>query len=535
MTIAFDVYTTFAGTGNPVAGSHAAASSGVKGVLVLLQSLSNANQASAVTYGGVSMVEDPKSPVTHATGELGQVQAFSLGASVPQGTQTVSVTRAGTGSLKVHVFTVTAAADIARVDSQILNSDSLANPSLLLDTPAGVETFIAATLFSGQDDPLNVTPDAAYTQANEFDYGTKVGNTIRRTAIATGGLIACGWTQTAEDAVVIGVAIREVAPAASGLIVGPIPIVAVTSGGGGPSPLLVPDAGAWFGVCHNFETLTQYETRVGRLVENQDFESWTSLFPTAAQKDLTNVGGRISLFNWKMTPGWAAVASGAQDAVIDAAAARFIAWGKRFLLAIHHEPENDVPASGTPANYRAAFRHVVERLRAQGVTNAIFVWKVMGGQFNPLGTAAYAPGALGGSGDSVWPGDDVVDWVMYDPYNGYGCTTSTWRTFEEIADPSIIGNFSMYDHSATNWPSKPLGIAETGTNEHDALSPTKATWFTEMLSSMKNNLPRIKGMWYFHAGPPTFCDRYIHTSPEAQAAMAAVGADPYFNPTRPTF
>jgi hypothetical protein len=315
-----------------------------------------------------------------------------------------------------------------------------------------------------------------------------------------------------------------------------IPIVAATSGGGGgPSPLLVPDAGAWFGVCHNFETLTQYETRVGRLVENQEFHQWTDVFPTAAEQALTDVGGRITLFNWKMGVGWAAVASGVQDAVINACADRFIAWGKRCLLVPGHEPENDVPASGTPANYRAAYRRVVELFRARGATNVIFVWKVMGGQFNPLGTAAYAPGALGGPGDSVWPGDDVVDWVMYDPYNGYGCTNTTWRTFGEIADPSVIGNFSMYDHSATNWPGKPLGIAETGTNEHDALQPTKAQWFTDMLTSLKNDLPRIRGMWYFHAGPPQFCERYIHTSPEAQAAMAAAGADPYFNPTRPTF
>jgi len=312
-----------------------------------------------------------------------------------------------------------------------------------------------------------------------------------------------------------------------------IPIVAsTTGGGGGPSPLLVPDAGAWFGVCHNFETLTQYEARVGRLVEDQEFQQWTDVFPTAAQQTLTDIGGRIVFFNWKGNPGWAAIASGAQDAVIDACAARFVAWGKRCLMAFHHEPENNVPASGTPAEYRAAYRRVVERFRAAGATNVIWVWKMIGGQFQPVGTAAYDPS---GTGDSMWPGDDIIDWLGYDPYNNYGCTNQTWHTFEERADQSLIGNFSFYDHTGINWPGKPLMVGETGTNEHDALSPTKATWFLEMLSSMQTNLPRIKAMFYFHAGPPTFCERYIHTSPEAQAAMATVGADPYFNPTRPTF
>jgi hypothetical protein len=532
VSIAFDAYTNFAGTGNPVAGSHAGASSGVKSALVLIQGLSSTDEVTSITYGGVAMGEVNGSPVLHLTGELGSAHGFFLGSSVPQGTQTVSVTRTGTSSLKVHVFTATGSADTVVSDTDTLNSDSLANPALSLVTPSGVSTFVAATLFSGQDDPLNVTPDAAYTQVNEFDYGTKVGNTVRRTAIATGGLVTCQWTAAAEDAVAIGVAIQEVQPAAGGLIVGPIPIVGSTSGGG-TSGLLVPSSGCWFGAIPSFESLTTYEGRVGRAVEDQVFHQWGDVFPSTAEKDLCDIGGRIVMFNWKMGVGWAAVASGAQDSVIDACAARFATWGKKCFVAPHHEPENENPASiGTPANYRAAYRRIVERFRAAGATNVIWVWKMIGGQFQQYGTAAYDPS---GTGDSFWPGDDIVDWPAYDPYNNYGCTNSTWHTFEERADQSLIGNFSFYDHTGTYWPDKPLMIGETGTNEHDALSPTKATWFTEMALSIEGNLSRIKAMFYFHAGPPTFCERYIHTSPEAEAAMAAVGARAHFNPTRPTF
>lgn len=317
-----------------------------------------------------------------------------------------------------------------------------------------------------------------------------------------------------------------------------IPIVAATTGGGGgPSPLLVPDAGAWFGVMDNFEPLEAYESRVGRLVEIQQFHQWTDNFPTNAEKAYCDVGGRIVMFNWKGTPGWASIASGAQDAVIDACAARFVAWGKRCFMAFHHEPEENVTgfgtgSSGTPAEYRAAWRRVVERFRAAGATNVIWVWKMVGGQFTPIGTQAYN---FAGTGNSLWPGEDVIDWLAWDPYNLYGCTTNTWHSFEQRADQSLIGNFSFYDHTGLNMPGKPLMIGETGTNEHDNLTPTKAQWFLDMLTSMKTNLTRIRAMYYFHAGPPTFCERYIHTSPEAQAAMAQVGADPYFNPARPTF
>jgi hypothetical protein len=531
VTIAFDNYTNFAGTGNPVAGSHAGAGSGVRGALVLIQGLASTDEVTGVTYGGVPMAEVNGSPVLHATGELGSAHGFFLGAGVPQGTQTVSVARTGVSSLKVHVFTQTAAADTEVADTKTINSDSQADPTLSLVTPAGVPTFVAATLFSGQDDPLNVTPDAAYTQVNEFDYGTKTGNTVRRTNIATGGVVVCAWTQAAEDAVALGVAIREVATAA-GFEVGVIPIVQASSGGGGSSSLLIPSDGCWFGVIPSFESLSAYETRVGRTVENQVFKQWTDVFPTQTEKDLCDIGGRIMMWNWKGGVGWGAIASGTQDAVIDACAARFATWGKKCFVAFHHEPENDVPATGTTAEFRAAYQRIVTRFRAAGATNVIFVWKMIGGQFQPVGQGAYDPS---GTGDSMWPGDDIIDWLAWDPYNLYGCTNSNWQTFEERADQSLIGNFSFYDHTGLNWPEKPLMIGETGTNEHDALTPTKATWFTEMALSIEGNLSRIKAMYYFHAGPPTFCERYIHTSPEAQAAMAAVGARAHFNPPRPTF
>jgi hypothetical protein len=63
-------------------------------------------------------------------------------------------------------------------------------------------------------------------------------------------------------------------------------------------------------------------------------------------------------------------------------------WTEPFFLTIHHEPEEEVreiPGSGYRADdYAAMFRHVVERLRAQGVVNAVRVFDVMG-------TAKYVP------------------------------------------------------------------------------------------------------------------------------------------------
>ncbi len=57
------------------------------------------------------------------------------------------------------------------------------------------------------------------------------------------------------------------------------------------------------------------------------------------------------LLNWKIAYGsnWAKVARGEQDKRIDAFAARVKAYGKKFFLALNHEPENDVIAGPAPA------------------------------------------------------------------------------------------------------------------------------------------------------------------------------------------
>ena len=58
----------------------------------------------------------------------------------------------------------------------------------------------------------------------------------------------------------------------------------------------------------------------------------------------------------------ATIASGAEDAAIIARADAIKAFGYPMYLAFHHEPEDDLATFGTPADYAAAFRHIVERL-----------------------------------------------------------------------------------------------------------------------------------------------------------------------------
>jgi hypothetical protein len=90
------------------------------------------------------------------------------------------------------------------------------------------------------------------------------------------------------------------------------------------------------------------------------------------------------------------VAAGDVDDTIDALARFLKAANRPVYLRIGYE--FDLPENGyKPAEYIPAYRHVVDRLRAQGVTNVAYVWH---------SCAASDPKPY-----EVWyPGDDYVDW-----------------------------------------------------------------------------------------------------------------------------
>lgn len=92
-------------------------------------------------------------------------------------------------------------------------------------------------------------------------------------------------------------------------------------------------------------------------------------------------------------------ANGDYDAVID----QYAAWAKTvnrpIYLRIGYEFDG-IHNELDPDEYVAAYRRVVDRMRAAGVTNVAYVWH------------SYASTPYGGHPVSAWyPGDDYVDWV----------------------------------------------------------------------------------------------------------------------------
>ena len=199
-----------------------------------------------------------------------------------------------------------------------------------------------------------------------------------------------------------------------------------------------------------------------------------------------------------------------QDATIIARAQAVKAFGSPMYLTFHHEPEDDLAAWGTAADYVAAFRHVVNVFRAQGVENVAWVWTMMSWTFDPRS---------GRSPESYYPGNGYVDLVGSDGYNFYpGRTGVKWDPFSTVFQPTE--DFALrYD--------KPWMAVEWGAQEDPAVPGRKAQWITDALATAKT-WPQLKGLIYFDEDKdyPWITD----SSASSMASYARIASDAYLRP-----
>ena len=297
---------------------------------------------------------------------------------------------------------------------------------------------------------------------------------------------------------------------------------------------LVPACGAWLGAAtpsldgtYSYTRgLVEYEAVARRAPQILHYyKRGASTFPKVDEIASAERPGqpRANLFyNWKpsLTLTWAQVAAGSADAAIDQVAAGLVAYPYPVFLTIFHEPENDElgPGSGmTATDYVAMFRHVVQRLRDQGATSTVIV-------MNYMGFSRWANRV-----EAFYPGDDVVDWIAYDPY-GFAAET----TFSKLLN-SPSGQWpGFYSWATTTKPSKPLMLAEWGI---DLVSqPNAAAILDAAVPILQTEFPRIKALVYWHDYVPGFHVRLDQQSPFGVAfaqAYARFAANTYFNTTVP--
>lgn len=209
MAVAYDAFSVSAGGTGTQTWTHTPVGT-PRGVIVWVQTFSGVDEISTVTYGGVACTEVTGSPNLLTTGEQGGSNCFYLGAGIPTGAQSVVATATGTTTSKVgYCVTITAAADTEVVDTDAtINSTSLLDPSATLSL-GGRTCFAAIAFNSGQDAVTGYAPLTNWTARSELDGGTECLGCYTYDTIGSTDVTA-GWTQTAEDAVAVAIAVSEV-------------------------------------------------------------------------------------------------------------------------------------------------------------------------------------------------------------------------------------------------------------------------------------------------------------------------------------
>lgn len=293
------------------------------------------------------------------------------------------------------------------------------------------------------------------------------------------------------------------------------------------SRILVPTCGVWFGAAASALTevprdqaFADFEQRLGGPVDvPHTYHVDGNLFPNAIEKKWATdpANPRKLLINWKPTFGrsWAKVAAGDAyvDAQIDKQAEYINAnFSQKFFLSIFHEPENDVDATAgsgyTAQDYKAMYRHVALRLRAKGVDNAVLVMNYMGAP--KWGVAPWF--------DELYPGDDVVDWVSYDPYaTAYAGYKS--GDFAEMVNRGQTKNWpGMYNYLTKNHPGKPIMLSEWGVAD-DSSSPQVKPGFFDEVSTQVAKFPALKALIYFDSPRALAGDTRTNSTAASQRAF----------------
>ncbi|HEV8623699.1 MAG TPA: glycosyl hydrolase [Acidimicrobiia bacterium] len=252
--------------------------------------------------------------------------------------------------------------------------------------------------------------------------------------------------------------------------------------------------------------------------------------------------------------GWACgdstdITDGKLDAAIHAAGEAFKAYPRDFFMRYCWEMDGSraskrVPV-GKPTEFIAAWQYIYNMLKADGVTNVVWVWtaNANGYKINDPFTGNKPPAP------QYYPGDDYVDWVSADGYNWHGAPThpgDDYRDFLEIYDEFMLWSRSADMSTGKAASSKPIMIAEYGSQEQSDGGAWKATWLRKAHDSVK---PRpsslgpndckwcgaysdIQAMVYYDVAGKSADEEggwTVHTSAPALAAYKEAALDPWFN------
>jgi hypothetical protein len=303
-----------------------------------------------------------------------------------------------------------------------------------------------------------------------------------------------------------------------------------------------PSSGVWLGIAPGgtgkpFESGTQQqvdrEAAIGRkLTIAHRFEGGCT-FPTAHINTLV-ANGWIPMISWQFNEYADRVLAGDFNACIDSWARGAAAWGQPFFLRIFWEfngtwfrySQLSTGGLASSVQERDLWRYVVDRMKAQGLSKASFVWAVGAGHYR--------------NGDAMdetvaYPGNTYVDWVAADGYNaGDWCGAMDhphmgFCTFEEIFHNHLPENGITSNVESDFRGVKPYMVAEAGSKEFAA--GEKAQWFVDARDRIKAAFPGLYAFVYFDIDTTSTegcCNWRLDSSTSALAGFARMADDPYF-------
>jgi beta-mannanase len=177
----------------------------------------------------------------------------------------------------------------------------------------------------------------------------------------------------------------------------------------------------------------------------------------------------------------------------------FAAWAQQIkqvkgtvLLRILHEFNGDwypwciAKNDNNPDLLVRAFRHIVDVMRSQQITNIRFVW---------CPNSMSLPQTPWNFIMDAYPGDIYVDFTGLDIYNGAGSNSHLWRSFRKEG----IENYFLLTQRL---PQKPLVVCETSSRERREAETgyiqNKGEWIEQMSRALKTDMSRIRLLSWFN-------------------------------------
>ena len=168
-----------------------------------------------------------------------------------------------------------------------------------------------------------------------------------------------------------------------------------------------------------------------------------------------------------------------------------------------------------PEYFKRAYRYIVDRVRARGASNVLWVFHV-----NNFAEPYDSTNAMA----FYYPGSAYVDWLGLSVY-GQLFPGGDWQHFDDMID-------KPYAELAAVDPSKPMMLAEWGTGEFPTKG-NKAEWLANGFKIMEKCFPRIRAAVYWHerwqnSNSFLYSNLRVNSSPQALDAYQKGVASPYW-------